>query len=75
MPGDRHCCRAYEEKPLREYACSANHHKVLTKTNPEEGERLMQMPQETFDRRWQTYAHLSKQESTEFEQAELSRNP
>jgi uncharacterized protein (DUF2384 family) len=48
----------------------------MTKTNPEEGERLMQMPQETFDRRWQTYAHLSKQESTEFEQAgQLSRNP
>jgi len=25
---------------------------VLTKTNPEEAERLMQMAQETVDRRW-----------------------
>ena len=76
VPGDRHCRRAYEERPLREHACSANHHKVLTKTNPKKVERLMQIPQETFDGRWQTYAHLSKQDSTEFEQAgQLSRYP
>ena len=69
VPGDRHCCRAYEEKPLQEYACSANRHNVLTKTNPKKVERLMQLPQVTFDRRWQTYTHLSKQDSTELVRA------
>ncbi len=41
---------------------------LLTKTNPEEAERLMQMAQETVTRRWHTYEHLAKQEPTEFEQ-------
>jgi len=55
--------------PLREYAYNENRYKVLTKTNPEEAERLMQMAQETVDRRWATYEHLAKQEPGEFEQA------
>jgi pyruvate-ferredoxin/flavodoxin oxidoreductase len=55
--------------PLREYAYNENRYKVLTKTNPEEAERLMQMAQETVERRWQTYEHLAKQEPTEFERA------
>ncbi|MDJ0918567.1 MAG: pyruvate:ferredoxin (flavodoxin) oxidoreductase [Woeseiaceae bacterium] len=55
--------------PLREYAYNENRYKVLTKTNPEEAERMMQMAQETVDRRWQTYEHLSQQEPTKFEHA------
>ena len=55
--------------PLREYAYNENRYKILTKTNPEEAERLMQMAQETVDRRWATYVHLSKQEPGEFEHA------
>ena len=55
--------------PLREYAYNENRYKVLTKTNPEEAERLMQMAQETVDRRWATYEHLAKQEPAQFEQA------
>ncbi len=55
--------------PLREYAYNENRYKVLTKTNPEEAERMMQMAQETVDRRWQTYEHLAKQEPAQFEQA------
>ena len=55
--------------PLREYAYNENRYKVLTKTNPEEAERMMQMAQETVNRRWQTYEHLSKQEPTQFEHA------
>ncbi|MGB5628141.1 MAG: pyruvate:ferredoxin (flavodoxin) oxidoreductase, partial [Woeseiaceae bacterium] len=47
--------------PLREYAYNENRYKVLTKTNPEEAERLMQMAQETVNRRWATYEHLAKQ--------------
>ncbi|MBT8103934.1 MAG: hypothetical protein KJO95_13255 [Gammaproteobacteria bacterium] len=55
--------------PLREYAYNENRYKVLLKTNPEEAERMMQMAQETVNRRWQTYVHLSKQEPTHLEQA------
>ncbi|MDJ0761076.1 MAG: 4Fe-4S double cluster binding domain-containing protein [Woeseiaceae bacterium] len=55
--------------PLREYAYNENRYKVLTKTNPEEAERMMQLAQETVDRRWQTYEHLSQQEPTKFEHA------
>ena len=55
--------------PLREYAYNENRYKVLTKTNPEEAERMMQLAQETVDRRWQTYEHLAKQEPAQFEHA------
>ena len=55
--------------PLREYAYNENRYRVLTKTHPEEAERLMQMAQEAVDRRWQTYEHLSKQEPGRFERA------
>jgi len=55
--------------PLREYAYNENRYRVLTKTHPEEAERLMQMAQEAVDRRWQTYEHLSKQEPGHFERA------
>ncbi|MGB5721008.1 MAG: pyruvate:ferredoxin (flavodoxin) oxidoreductase, partial [Woeseiaceae bacterium] len=41
--------------PLREYAYNENRYKVLVKTNPEEAERMMQMAQETVNRRWYTY--------------------
>jgi pyruvate-ferredoxin/flavodoxin oxidoreductase len=55
--------------PLREYAYNEMRYKILTKTHPEEAEKLMQMAQETVNRRWQTYEHMSQQEPTEFEHA------
>ncbi len=55
--------------PLHEYAYNENRYNVLRKTNPEDAERLMQMAQETVDRRWETYEHLAKQEPAKFEQA------
>ena len=55
--------------PLREYAYNENRYKVLVKSNPEEAERLMQMAQETVDRRWATYVHLANQEPGKFEHA------
>jgi len=55
--------------PLREYAYNEMRYKILTKTHPEEAEKLMQMAQETVNRRWHTYEHLSRQEPTEFEHA------
>ncbi len=54
--------------PLHEYAYNENRYRVLRKTNPDDAERLMQMAQETVDRRWETYVHLSKQEPAKFEQ-------
>lgn len=55
--------------PLPEYAYNENRYKMLTKTNPEEAERMMQMAQATVNRRWETYEHLAKQEPAQFEQA------
>ncbi len=55
--------------PLREYAYNENRYKVLVKTNPVEAERMMQMAQETVNRRWHTYEQMSKQEPGQFEQA------
>ena len=55
--------------PLREYAYNEMRYKILTRTHPEEAEMLMEMAQETVNRRWQTYEHLSMQEPTEFEHA------
>ncbi len=55
--------------PLREYAYNEMRYKILTKTHPEEAEKLMEMAQETVNRRWQTYEHLSMQEPTQFEHA------
>ena len=55
--------------PLREYAYNEMRYKILTRTHPEEAEMLMEMAQETVNRRWHTYEHLSKQEPTEFEHA------
>ena len=54
---------------LREYAYNENRYNVLRKTNPKDAERLMRMAQETVDRRWETYVHLSKQEPAKFEHA------
>ena len=55
--------------PLEKYAYNENRYKVLRKSNPEDAERLMRMAQETVNRRWATYEHLSKQEAGEFEHA------
>jgi len=55
--------------PLREYAYNEMRYKILTRTHPEEAEKLMEMAQETVNRRWHTYEHLSTQEPTEFEHA------
>jgi len=41
----------------------------LTKSDPEEAERLMQMAQETAHRRWQIYERLAQPEPTQFAQA------
>jgi pyruvate/2-oxoacid:ferredoxin oxidoreductase beta subunit len=55
--------------PIRDYSYNQSRYRVLTKKNPEEAERMMQMAQEPVDRRWHTYEHLSEQGPTEFERS------
>jgi pyruvate-ferredoxin/flavodoxin oxidoreductase len=54
---------------LRDYAYNEMRYKVLTRTHPEEAEKLMEMAQASVNRRWQTYEHLSEQEPAQFERA------
>ena len=51
---------------LREYAYNEMRYKILTRTHPEEAEKLMQSAQEQIDRRWETYEHLQNQEPAKF---------
>jgi pyruvate-ferredoxin/flavodoxin oxidoreductase len=53
--------------PLKEYAYNEMRYKILTKTNPEEAEKLMRSAQELVDLRWQTYEHLESQEPSQFQ--------
>jgi pyruvate-ferredoxin/flavodoxin oxidoreductase len=55
--------------PLKEYAYNEMRYKILTRTNPEEAEKLMQSAQELVELRWQTYEHLAKQEPAKFQPA------
>jgi pyruvate-ferredoxin/flavodoxin oxidoreductase len=55
--------------PLKEYAYNEMRYKILTRTNPEEAEKLMQSAQELIELRWQTYEHLAKQEPAKFQPA------
>ena len=52
--------------PLREYAYNEMRYKILTRTNPQEAEHLMQIAQELIDLRWETYEHMARQEPSEF---------
>jgi pyruvate-ferredoxin/flavodoxin oxidoreductase len=51
---------------LREYAYNEMRYKILTRTHPEEAEKLMQSAQEQIDRRWETYEHMQNQEPAKF---------
>ena len=55
--------------PLREYAYNEMRYKILTRTHPEEAEKLMQSAQELVELRWQTYEHMAKQEPAKFQSA------
>jgi pyruvate-ferredoxin/flavodoxin oxidoreductase len=52
--------------PLEEYAYNEMRYKILTRTHPEEAEKLLQSAQEEIDLRWQTYEHLQSQEPARF---------
>jgi pyruvate-ferredoxin/flavodoxin oxidoreductase len=55
--------------PLKEYAYNEMRYRILTKTHPEEAEKLMQSAQESIELRWQTYEHMAKQEPAKFQPA------
>ena len=53
--------------PFKDYAYNEMRYKILTRTNPEDAEKLLQGAQEQIDRRWQTYEHLQNQEPSKFQ--------
>jgi len=55
--------------PFKDYAYNEMRYKILTRTNPEVAEKLLQGAQEQIDRRWQTYEHLQNQEPAKFQPA------
>jgi len=55
--------------PFKDYAYNEMRYKILTRTNPEDAEHLLQAAQEQIDRRWQTYEHLQNQEPAKFQPA------
>lgn len=44
---------------LKDYAYNETRFKMLTKTNPEQAERLLQQAQQNLNARWRIYEHLS----------------
>jgi pyruvate-ferredoxin/flavodoxin oxidoreductase len=53
--------------PFKDYAYNEMRYKILTRTNPEDAEKLLQGAQEQIDRRWQTYEHMQNQEPAKFQ--------
>jgi pyruvate-ferredoxin/flavodoxin oxidoreductase len=51
---------------LRDYAYNEMRYKSLTRTNPTEAERLMQLAQEIVDLRWKTYEDMAMTEAAGF---------
>ncbi|MDX1942114.1 MAG: pyruvate:ferredoxin (flavodoxin) oxidoreductase [Saprospiraceae bacterium] len=51
---------------LRDYAYNELRYKILTRTNPEEAEKLMQLAQELVDLRWKTYEEMASYGAKEF---------
>lgn len=53
--------------PFRDYAYNELRYKVLTRTHPEEAEKLMLMAQEIVNIRWRSYEELARAEAGEFQ--------
>ncbi len=53
--------------PFREFAYNELRYKVLTQTQPEEAERLMQLAQDIVDLRWKTYENMAGYAAAEFQ--------
>jgi pyruvate-ferredoxin/flavodoxin oxidoreductase len=55
--------------PLEEYAYNENRYRILTRTHPEEAEKMLRAAQELVELRWQTYEHMAKQDAAKFQPA------
>lgn len=53
--------------PFREYAYNELRYKMLTRTQPEEAEKLMQLAQEIVDIRWKSYEAMAASEANAFQ--------
>jgi len=53
--------------PFKDYAYNENRYRILTRTNPEEAEILLQSAQELIELRWETYEHMAKQAPAKFQ--------
>ncbi len=53
--------------PLKDYVYNEMHYKILTKTDPEEAERLLDSAEKLVELRWETYEYMSKQESAKYQ--------
>ncbi|GAB4415353.1 MAG: pyruvate:ferredoxin (flavodoxin) oxidoreductase [Bacteroidia bacterium] len=51
---------------LKDYAYNEMRYKILTRTHPQDAERLMQMAQELVDLRWQTYEDMATRQAEDF---------
>ena len=52
---------------LKDYAYNELRYKILTKTNPEEADRLMKLAQEIVDLRWQNYEDMASWKAKSFQ--------
>ncbi|MEJ2128957.1 MAG: pyruvate:ferredoxin (flavodoxin) oxidoreductase [Woeseiaceae bacterium] len=55
--------------PFKDYAYNENRYKILTRTNPEEAERMLKSAQELVEMRWQTYEHMAQQGPAKFQRS------
>jgi pyruvate-ferredoxin/flavodoxin oxidoreductase len=53
--------------PLKDYAYNENRYRILTRTDPEAAERMLQSAQELVEMRWQTYEHMAEQDPAKFQ--------
>jgi pyruvate-ferredoxin/flavodoxin oxidoreductase len=53
--------------PFKDYAYNENRYRILTRTHPEEAEKLLQSAQELIELRWETYEHMAKQAPAKFQ--------
>jgi pyruvate-ferredoxin/flavodoxin oxidoreductase len=55
--------------PLKDYAYNELRYKMLTKTNPQEAERLMGLAQQAVYQRWDTYEEMANRSGEQFQPA------
>ena len=53
--------------PFKDYAYNENRYRILTRTHPEEAEKLLKSAQELIELRWQTCEHMADQDPAKFQ--------